>query len=1252
MNPCAMNRSGRHLPPLNPVVLAVLALLAAQAGPALAQPVPTQLPVRNATAPINATVGAAIGTPTNPVLPVTQQASATNRAVVEWSSFNVGSAARVDFAQPNAQSVLLNRVVGGSGNSQIYGSLTANGRIFIVNPFGVYFGGTSQVNVGSLIASSLDLTPAMADNNYQGFLNSTGIDLAGSGQFGVQTASDTAANKITAAQGGSVALVGGGFVSAGGNIDAPGGRISLTVAPAVRLVPVGQSGFVDMLVTTPGASGSATVGGVLNASSAVAGTQGGQIIVQAPNITTYFGEPGFSVLSADGPAGGGTITLGDNTTRAISVEPGSILRADATDNGNGGSIAARATFDSVPVGTTGPIPRSTFGVAEVYGTLLARGGPNGGNGGRIETSGTAVSTSLTIPGQAGTQVLAATLDARARAATGTAGTWTLDPFDVTITNAATTGVNGSFQPTGPGANVRAADIATALDNGTSVEISTGTAGVGSAAGDITLAGQTAIVRNTGTAPTTLTLRAHGNVTMAAGSSIGVGEGVVGPFNVNLFSDLDGNGSGVVSLVGANITTVGGNVALSGGLDPATGFASANAQSPGVLLQGSTINTVGAANRGNVTIRGSAASATASAVGQTGVLLTGQSSIAGGNIAIHGQAGAGAAVRLDGANLATQAGLIELRGVATRNLSGTGQMVGVDLDNATSLTLGTGSLLVAGRADENGLAPGTPGVGIRADDVRISGAAVSSGRVMLVGQSVGSAGPGIAVQDVEANGIVIAIDNNGALAPIGANIVLGASAATQSAALGVGSNTLRAITTGAVNLRPLGVDAAGNVVELPAVPIVVGAPGAAPAGSFAVDPALLKGPGVLTGGLSAGQGFVVGSSAHTGLITLAANAFPATTLAMTLQNQGTGSAGLQLGGGNGLGTLGLLTAGNVNQSGALTAQNLVVQGGTASRIDLSNPANQFGVLAFDPPQFLSVATQGNLTVDAASALGCNAASNTLAAINISDSVAGAQTVLRSIAGDLRLNRSIALPTEGVSSLDLVTPANFIAGEGVNISGPASSQWRVWTQAPTNVTRGNLQAANLYGCAYGDSTVCSLSGVAIPAGNRFLFVDRPLLNVAANPTRGVAGQPIPTLGYTVTGVVNGDPPATVVGGALATEASSASGPGIYAITQGSLTSPLGYVVRYQGADLTLSALLYDIQDPTRQAIQSGFLSEQRSDVYGRNLALPYICTAAAGAARTPGDGSASDPLAHEWGKVRGLPQLSGCLDIKDGGQCAAF
>ena len=330
----------------------------------------------------------------------------------------------------------------------------------------------------------------------------------------------------------------------------------------------------------------------------------------------------------------------------------------------------------------------------------------------------------------------------------------------------------------------------------------------------------------------------------------------------------------------------------------------------------------------------------------------------------------------------------------------------------------------------------------------------------------------------------------------------------------------------------------------------------------------------------------------------------------------------------------------------------IQGGAASRVDLSNPGNQIGVLAFNAPQFLSVATQGTLTVDAANALGCDLATNTFAPLTITSSGAGTQALLRSIAGDLRLNRSITLPGEGVSALDLVTPANFVAGEGVNVTGPRGSQWRVWTQAPANVTRGNLQAPNLYGCAFGDSTTCSLSGVAIPSGNRFLFVDQPLLSVNANPAAGVSRQPLPALTYAFSGVVNGDAAESTLAGALATNATANSPQGRYAITQGTLNSPLGYRLQFQGAELTLAAPPYDIQEPLRQAVLSDFLTGQRSDVYGRNLALPYICTAASAIGKTSTEGSASDPLASEWGKVRGLPQLSGCLDVKDGGQCAAF
>lgn len=83
----------------------------------------------------------------------------SQRAAINWQSFNIGSAASVNFQQPNALAVLLNRVVGGAP-SVIDGAINANGNIYIVNADGVVFNRSAQVNVGGLVASSLGLSDA------------------------------------------------------------------------------------------------------------------------------------------------------------------------------------------------------------------------------------------------------------------------------------------------------------------------------------------------------------------------------------------------------------------------------------------------------------------------------------------------------------------------------------------------------------------------------------------------------------------------------------------------------------------------------------------------------------------------------------------------------------------------------------------------------------------------------------------------------------------------------------------------------------------------------------------------------------------------------------------------------------------------------------------------------------------------------------------------------------------------------------
>jgi filamentous hemagglutinin family protein len=80
----------------------------------------------------------------------------SERAVINWNSFNIGSSEWVNFQQPSATSATLNRVTGGF-TSEIAGRLTANGQVYLVNPNGILFTPTAQVNVGSFLATTLDI---------------------------------------------------------------------------------------------------------------------------------------------------------------------------------------------------------------------------------------------------------------------------------------------------------------------------------------------------------------------------------------------------------------------------------------------------------------------------------------------------------------------------------------------------------------------------------------------------------------------------------------------------------------------------------------------------------------------------------------------------------------------------------------------------------------------------------------------------------------------------------------------------------------------------------------------------------------------------------------------------------------------------------------------------------------------------------------------------------------------------------------
>ena len=92
----------------------------------------------------------------------------TDKLITNWSSFNIGSDAKVQFNQPSSSSSALNHV-NSADPSYIYGSLEANGKVILINPNGVILSKGSRVDVGAIVASSLNLSDEnFVKDNYEG----------------------------------------------------------------------------------------------------------------------------------------------------------------------------------------------------------------------------------------------------------------------------------------------------------------------------------------------------------------------------------------------------------------------------------------------------------------------------------------------------------------------------------------------------------------------------------------------------------------------------------------------------------------------------------------------------------------------------------------------------------------------------------------------------------------------------------------------------------------------------------------------------------------------------------------------------------------------------------------------------------------------------------------------------------------------------------------------------------------------------
>ena len=301
----------------------------------------------------------------------TQIQQLTDRAIVDWQSFSIANGESVQFLQPSQLAVILNRVTGGDP-SEILGQLSANGNVFLINPNGILFGPTATVNVGGLVASTLNITDGdFLSGNYS-FFQEEGRDLAAvvnQGQIQITDAgyavlvAPTVINEGTIiARAGNLVLASGeqatldldgrdlvhfalnGEVSEGTVLLAPG-MMSETIAQTLGVESARRADklvqLADGSVRMVNSSGTLVQAGTVSADGR-SGVDAGNVLLDSADYTLLTAG---SVTSASGKGadsdGGEVLVLSemDGPKRGLtSFSEGALVAASAGDTGDAGFV--------------------------------------------------------------------------------------------------------------------------------------------------------------------------------------------------------------------------------------------------------------------------------------------------------------------------------------------------------------------------------------------------------------------------------------------------------------------------------------------------------------------------------------------------------------------------------------------------------------------------------------------------------------------------------------------------------------------------------------------------------------------------------------------------------------------------------------------------------------------------------------------------------------------------------------------------
>ena len=335
----------------------------------------------------------------------------TDRAVINWNSFSIANGELTKFVQPSSSSAVLNRVVT-ANPSAIYGTLQANGNVYLINPGGVLVGAGGVVNTASFVASTHDMNTEefmkggqlnfkgnsdasvinqgnitaregdvfliakevknegqlMAKDGTVGMVSGTEVSLqaVGQGNFKVRlmaAETDPTSPRTSQGEGGSPSrkasesaaeIVNEGVIQAANAVlEAKGSYLPMAIKNTGVIEATGLVENGDGSVTLTGGEGDILNTGVVAALQRSLDGQketGGSIMMTAKNVTSDIG----SVITASGKDGGGAVKLrsADTTILRGSIEV--VGQADSAQGGNVQLLGERVgLFDQAKVDASG-----------------------------------------------------------------------------------------------------------------------------------------------------------------------------------------------------------------------------------------------------------------------------------------------------------------------------------------------------------------------------------------------------------------------------------------------------------------------------------------------------------------------------------------------------------------------------------------------------------------------------------------------------------------------------------------------------------------------------------------------------------------------------------------------------------------------------------------------------------------------------------------------------------------------------------